>query len=82
VRKPDYNLLEKGNTIKEGFYRLNREVHNIRFVTASSCRRCEYRLICGWCPGRAYLETGSMEAPIAYYCQLAKKEVEKLKEYD
>jgi radical SAM protein with 4Fe4S-binding SPASM domain len=78
MRKPDYDLLEKGNTIKEGFYRLNREVHNMRFRTMTPCRRCEYKLICEWCPGSAYLETGNMEAPIPYYCELTKKEAERL----
>jgi radical SAM protein with 4Fe4S-binding SPASM domain len=73
LRMPDYDLLKKGSTVKEGFYLLNKKVHNLCFKTKSRCRSCEYRRICQWCPARAYLETGSMEKPVEYYCRLAEE---------
>ena len=78
LRKHGYNLLKNGNTVKQGFYKLNKEVHGMRFKTNSLCRSCEYRLICKWCPGRAYLEKGSLEKPIDYFCKLTEQT---LKEY-
>lgn len=74
LRKPDYDLLKKGHTVKEGFYRLTEEVHSLRFKNKKSrCRSCKYRLICKWCPARAYLEKGSLEEPIEYFCQQVKE---------
>lgn len=79
LRKPDYDLLEKNHTVKKGFYRLTEKAHGLRFKNKESpCRRCRYRLICKWCPGRAYLEKNSLEEPIEYFCRQTK---EVLKEY-
>lgn len=73
LRTLDYDLLETGRTVREGFYELNKKVHGLRFLTRSKCRDCVYRLICKWCPGRAILETGSLEKPIDYFCRLTKE---------
>ena len=78
LKKPEYDLVKDGNTVKEGFYKLSKEVHSMRFTTNSRCRSCRYRLICRWCPGRAYLEKGSFEEPIDYFCQLTEQTI---KEY-
>ncbi len=75
LRMFDYDLLKKGNTVKKGFYALNKKVHSLRFKTKSICRFCKYRLICKWCPGRAFLETGSLEKPIDYFCRLTEETV-------
>jgi len=79
LRNPNYDLLSKGATVNQGFFSLNQEVRAMRFNTDSLCRSCQYRLICKWCPGRAVLETGSMEEPIDYFCQLTQEflEIEK-----
>jgi len=69
-KKPYYNLLKKSGTVANGFHEIHRKVHAIKFKTKSRCRNCEYRLICKWCPARAYLETGSREKPIEYFCKL------------
>ena len=39
--------------------------------TESRCISCKYKEYCYHCPARAYLETGSEEAPVEYYCELA-----------
>jgi MoaA/NifB/PqqE/SkfB family radical SAM enzyme len=43
-----------------------------RFKSDSRCRSCGLKEWCPWCPGFAYLETGSREKPIAYCCQIAR----------
>lgn len=73
LKKPDYDLLKKGSTIQEGFNKLNRQVHGMKFKTDSICRSCKHRLICKWCPGRAMLERGSLEKSIDYFCSLTKE---------
>jgi len=75
LRINGYDLLKKGNTVKEGFYKLHQEIHDLEFKTKSKCRTCEYRLICKWCAGRAVLETGSLEEPIEYFCALTKETI-------
>jgi radical SAM protein with 4Fe4S-binding SPASM domain len=36
-----------------------------------SCSRCDFIDLCKWCPAYAYLETGQLDAPVEYYCQVA-----------
>ncbi|MCX6701050.1 MAG: radical SAM protein [Methanomicrobiales archaeon] len=36
-----------------------------------TCRRCPLINLCLWCPAHAYLETGSMDACVEYFCQVA-----------
>ena len=59
-------------SFKEGFYEVFPQVLNERFKTNSKCRDCSLRPICYHCPARAYLETGSEEAPVPYFCELAR----------
>ena len=56
----------------EGFYNVFPQLLKDRFKTNSKCRDCTLRPICYHCPARAYLETGDEEAPVEYYCKLAK----------
>ena len=56
----------------EGFYKVFPQLLKERFKTDSKCRNCALRPICYHCPARAYLETGDEEAPVEYYCELAK----------
>ena len=46
------------------------------------CLECELKEFCNYCPARAFLETGSEEKPVEYYCELAltrKERHEKIK---
>jgi radical SAM protein with 4Fe4S-binding SPASM domain len=63
-------------SFKEGFYKVFPQVLNERFKTESKCRDCALRSICYVCPARAYLEIGDEEAPVPFYCQLAKETAE------
>ena len=70
IRNPTFNLLEVD--IKYAFERLLSSVRDKKFSTDSRCKNCNLRQFCRSCPGRAFLEKGDMEAPIEYYCELAK----------
>jgi radical SAM protein with 4Fe4S-binding SPASM domain len=35
------------------------------------CHGCTLRDLCMWCPALAYLETGQLDAPVGYFCELA-----------
>jgi len=73
LREIYYDILKKGNSVNEGFYKLHKEIHGLKFKTQSKCRSCKYRFICKWCAGRAILETGSLEKPIDYFCRLTEE---------
>jgi radical SAM protein with 4Fe4S-binding SPASM domain len=62
----------KTTAFREGFYNIFPGLLNERFKTNSKCQACGLRPVCYSCPARAYLETGDEEAPVPYYCQLAK----------
>ena len=70
IRKPDFNLLKFD--IDYATDKLLSLVRNRKFVTDSRCNGYSLREKCNWCPGRAYLEKGDTEAPIEYYCKLAR----------
>ena len=71
VRKPSINLLQ--GEIMEGRKQFTKLVAK-EFMTDSTCRNCLLWHICQWCPGIALLEKGNTEAPIEYFCQLARAE--------
>jgi len=61
----------KTTSFKEGFYKIFPLLLKEKFKTSSKCKTCALRPICNWCPAKAYLETGSEEQPVPYYCRLA-----------
>ncbi|MBN1871706.1 MAG: radical SAM protein [Candidatus Omnitrophica bacterium] len=64
----------------EGFRRLRANLRSLKFETDSRCRGCELARNCLQCPGRALAEGGSMEKPVEFFCSLAHKHAEKVKE--
>jgi len=46
---------------------------DIKYKSDSKCIACELKESCYKCPARAFLETGSTEAPVEYYCRLAEE---------
>lgn len=59
------------NSIEAGLKRILPQMRKKPFKTNSKCKTCQIREFCFSCPGYAYLETGDLEAPIEWYCQLA-----------
>ena len=64
--------------LEQGFYEGFPAILEEKFQTQSKCTKCSLREYCYYCPARAFLETGDDEAPVEYYCALAKKQKEKI----
>lgn len=72
--------LKKGN-FKEGFYSHIGRLKTIEAASGNSkCISCSLKPICRVCAAYAKLETGSFEAPVEYFCQMAKYEAGALTE--
>jgi len=37
----------------------------------ATCRKCSLANLCLWCPAHAYLETGALDGPTPYFCEVA-----------
>ena len=68
----------KSQSFRDGFYNLFPQLLNEKFKTDSRCKDCSLRSICYHCPARAFLETGDEEAPVPYFCELAKATAEQM----
>jgi len=71
----------KTNSFKQGFYEKIPQLLNEKFKTDSKCQDCALRPACPNCPARAFLETGDEEAPVKYYCELAKATMKLIENY-
>jgi len=71
----------KRYSFNTGFYKKFSKLLYEKFKTKSKCKNCRLRPICYHCPARAYLETGNEEAPVPYYCKLAKGQERLMKKY-
>jgi radical SAM protein with 4Fe4S-binding SPASM domain len=70
----DKNSIDlKETPLIQAFSILRGRMQAARFKTVSSCRKCRMRPICGWCPAKAYLFTGSLEKPVRQYCDRTKE---------
>lgn len=74
-----FSINLKTTSFREGFYKVFPQVLNQQFKTNSKCQGCSLRPICYHCPARAYLETEDEEAPVPYYCEMAKAHAEEMK---
>jgi len=73
--------LKKG-TLAEAWYKfvpVVREMCSSRKEFLEKCRRCPIINLCMWCPAHSYLETGNMDEPVDYFCDVAKARYEILK---
>jgi radical SAM protein with 4Fe4S-binding SPASM domain len=68
----------KTTAFRKGFYKIFPKLLNEKFKTNSKCKNCRLRSICYGCPARAYLETGDEEAPVPYYCELARETAKRM----
>ncbi len=69
IREPSFSLLKAD--VNYARNKLLSLVRGKTFTTDSKCKACNLKQACRCCPGRAYVETGDMEAPVEYYCKLA-----------
>jgi len=74
LRHPDciYDL-RRGN-LRQAWEEFIPGVLNMRSgkkVFLETCRGCPLINICMWCPATAHLETGEMDVPVDYFCDMA-----------
>jgi radical SAM protein with 4Fe4S-binding SPASM domain len=69
LRKNKVNILR--TSLEDGLSALKEKYGKLHFQSDSMCKSCRVRYKCLWCPGKALLETGSLEKPIEYCCELA-----------
>jgi len=48
-----------------------RDIRSNRKEFLETCRKCELINLCLWCPAHAHLETGEMDMPVSYFCEVA-----------
>jgi len=76
VRKPSWDL--RKHSFRQGFYEFFPKIRSAKFKTDSKCRTCPLWRFCLRCPGSAKLECGDPEAPVPYYCELARATAEQI----
>ncbi|MGA9349078.1 MAG: radical SAM protein [Anaerolineae bacterium] len=57
-----------------------RDTRSNRREFLEKCRVCPLINLCLWCPAHAYLETGEMDMPVSYFCEVAHARAEVLRE--
>ena len=65
--------LKKG-TLKDAwqnFVPRLREMRSDRKEFLEKCRICPLVNLCMWCPAHSYLETGNLDTPVDYFCEVA-----------
>ncbi len=70
IREPKINLLKEN--IEQARGSILNWVRSKTFTINSKCKVCSIRGDCRVCPGKALLETGSLEKPVEWFCELAK----------
>ena len=73
---PDCMYDLKQGTVKEARQTLVPKVRSMTSaspVFADNCAKCSLINLCLWCPAHAWLETGHMEQPCAYFCGVAEE---------
>jgi radical SAM protein with 4Fe4S-binding SPASM domain len=71
---PDCVYDLKAGTLKDAWHRFVPQVRDLRSGRKeylATCRTCPLRNLCMWCPAHAHLETGELDAPVDYFCQVA-----------
>lgn len=65
--------LKKGTLAKawRDFIPRVRDMRSKRESFLKKCRTCPIINLCIWCPAHAHLETGEMDLPIDYFCEVA-----------
>jgi len=75
-----YNL--KQGTLTDAWQKFTpkiRALQSERREFLETCHKCPLINLCMWCPAHASLETGELDAPVAYFCQVAHARADALK---
>jgi len=74
-----YNLRE--GTLRDAWHHFVPRVRKMRSTRQEStrmCRVCPLVNLCLWCPAHAHLETGELDGPTPYFCEVARARAEAL----
>ncbi len=69
-------------TLREAWEQLVSKVRDKRSSRREfreTCRKCALTNMCLWCPAHSWLETGEMDAPVEYFCQVAHARADAIK---
>jgi len=72
---PDCVYDLKRGTLKEAWYEFVPKVRDMRSDNRGfleKCSKCSIINLCSWCPANAYLETGRLDLPVEFFCDIAK----------
>jgi radical SAM protein with 4Fe4S-binding SPASM domain len=58
-----------------------RAIQSERREFLETCRKCPLINLCMWCPANAALETGELDSPVGYFCQVAHARADALSYY-
>jgi radical SAM protein with 4Fe4S-binding SPASM domain len=48
-----------------------RDMRSNREEFLSECRKCPIINLCIWCPAHSHLESGELDQPVDYFCEVA-----------
>ena len=68
IYKDDLNVLNGGVAL--ALKKMREYFRGLNFTRGAKCKSCNKRDVCGWCPGKAWVETGSLEKSIDYCCKI------------
>ena len=73
--------IKKGNLMEawEEFVPKVRSMYSDNKEFLSKCRRCPLINLCIWCPAHSHLETGELDTPVEYFCEVAHARAEVLR---
>ncbi|MBU0992274.1 MAG: radical SAM protein [Proteobacteria bacterium] len=79
LRHPDTVYDLKKGTLKDAFQNffpelLSKKAENPEFI--KRCGKCELRGFCEQCPAKSWMEHGTLDTPVEYYCRMAHAEAE------
>jgi len=65
--------LKKGDLLEawQDFIPRVRDMRSNREDFLKKCRKCPLFNLCMWCPAHSYLETGELDKPVEYFCEVA-----------
>lgn len=71
---PDFLYDLKSGSLKDAWQIFSPEILSspaCQHLTNRRCVACGLKNLCMWCPAHAYLETGDLNADVAYFCKVA-----------
>jgi len=74
VRHPDLTISLKKESLRSAILNVQSKIVNLHAtnpVYLSRCARCFLHGLCEQCPGRSWNESGTLDTPVEYHCDVA-----------